>query len=112
MIEAATEHDRRDEVDDDVPGGAVGLGAVIRIGVGDALANPGHPVVLHRHDDELAIDHAPEAGLEVPDQREVQQAHFEAFDPHRSMLSAIPAGWASAVYCARSWTSGTLRSRE
>ena len=45
MIEATAEHERRDELGDDVPRRPRGLGAVVRVGVGDALAEPADAVV-------------------------------------------------------------------
>ena len=82
------EHARRDEVRDDVPHGLVGLGAVVRILLGDALAVAGRAVAVDAHEDEMFVVDAAEAGLEEVDERELQQTQLQTFDLHGAMISS------------------------
>ena len=63
------------------------LGAVVGIGVGHAFADPDRAVAFDGDEQEDALVHAPEARLEETDERQAQQAQFEAIDPHPTMLS-------------------------
>ena len=86
MIELASQNDRRDELCNDVPRRARRLGAVVRIRVGNALADSDRPTVFDGDEDELAIDGPPEARLEVSNERQVQQTQLDAFDQEGTML--------------------------
>ena len=83
MLERRAEHARRDEVVDDVPAGLVGFRAVVRILLRDAFTVAGDAAVVDAHEDEVFVVDAPEAGLEEVDERELQQAQLQTFDPHR-----------------------------
>src|SRR4029450_7754599 len=50
--ELAAEHERSDEVVDDVPRRACRFGAVVRIFIGDALGEASAPLLLDRNEDE------------------------------------------------------------
>src|SRR5262252_2634957 len=87
MAEIGADHARRDEVGDDVPARVVGFGAVVRIDLGDALAVARHAVAVDTNEDEMFVVDAAEAGLEEVDERELQQAQLQTFDPHGAMIS-------------------------
>ena len=87
MIESLAEDERRQEFRDDVPRSAGGLGTVVGIAIGDALAKAAFAFALDRHEQELAIVDASEARLEESDERKAQQPQLEAFDSHPPMLS-------------------------
>ena len=76
------EDQRRDELADDVPGRLGGLAAVVRVVLGDALAPAHVPAAFHFHEQEEAVVRAPEAGLEMADQRQAEEAKLEAFYAH------------------------------
>ena len=82
MREVVAEHERRDEVRDDVPGGPCGLGAVERVGVRHALAEPDGAVLLDRDDHERAIVDPAEAGFEEANERQPQHPQLDPLDPH------------------------------
>ena len=87
-VERASEHERREELADDVPRGPRGLGAVERIGVGDAFAD----ARARRRSSTVtstnaAVVDAAEARLEEPDERQAQQPQLDALDSHPPMLS-------------------------
>ncbi len=88
--EGAPEHQRRDEVRDDVPRGARRFRAVVRVRVGNALAESAGAVVIYPDEHERAIDDAPEARLEETDQRKTQETQLDPLDSHRTMLSQSP----------------------
>ena len=86
VVELTGEHQRRDELADDVPRRLVGFGAVVR--VASATHSPSPTPRRRRPSPAGTIDrHASEAGLEEPDERQGEQPQFDAFDPHRTMLS-------------------------
>ena len=66
----------------------VGLGAVVRILLGDALAVAGRAVAVDPHQDEVFVVDAAEAGLEEVDERELQETQLQTFDLHRAMISS------------------------
>ena len=88
MPEGRAEHARRDEIRDDVPTGLVGLRAVVRILLRDALAEAGGALAVDAHDDEVFLVDAAETGLEEVDERELQQTQLQTFDLHCAMISS------------------------
>ena len=89
--ESLAEHQRCEEIRDDVPRRPRGLGTVERIGIGHAFPDADRPTLFDRHELELPLVNAPEARLEITHERQAHQAQFEPFDPHRPMLSqALP----------------------
>ena len=76
---------RRDPIADHVPRGVDGFRAVVRLLVGDALADPCHPsssTVTRRN----SCRHPPETGFEVGDER---QPHPSQLDTRRCQTTAL-----------------------
>ena len=72
-----------------MPRGDVGFGAVVRIDVGDALAEPLGAVAVERHEDERLVVDAAEAGLEEGDERQPQQPQPQPLDAEHGPISTI-----------------------
>jgi hypothetical protein len=87
MRELAAEHERSDEVVDDVPRGACRFGAVVRIFIGDALGEASAPLLLDRNEDEGTLMNAAKAGLEEANERETKQTQLDPLDTHGTMLT-------------------------
>jgi deoxyguanosine kinase len=115
MIESLAEDERRQKFRDDVPRSAGGLGAVVGIAVGDALAKAVFAVAVDCDEQELAIVDTAEAGLEESDERKAQQPQLEAFDSHPPMLSqgdgAARDGAATEPHRSSCYTRNTLDFR-
>src|SRR5262249_32421927 len=90
--ERRADHARRDEVPDDVPAGVVRLGAVVRILIRDAFAEPARAVAVHAHQDEVLVFDAAEAGLEEMYERELQESQLESIYLHRLVRTGMLRG--------------------
>ena len=88
MRQFDAEHARRDEVGDDVPGGLVRLGAVIRIAVGHALAEAARAVFVGAHQHEALAVGAAEARFKRANERKLDEPQLEPIDLHGAMISS------------------------
>ena len=77
-LEAEREGD--EEVPQHVEDGLAGLGQVVRIGVGHALAVAGHPARGDADEEELLVGRRSEGRLERPPQREAQVSDLDALE--------------------------------
>jgi hypothetical protein len=84
--EVAPEQHGRNEIRDDVPGRPRGLGAVERVFVGDALADPADAFTLDPDQHERPVVDPAEARLEEPHQRKSQEPQLDPLDSHGTML--------------------------
>jgi hypothetical protein len=82
MRELTAEHQRRNELRDDMPGRGRRFSAVERIRVGDTFPNADRAVVFDRDQHEGAFVNAAEAGLEEADQREAEPPQLDSVDAH------------------------------
>src|SRR4029453_18975285 len=82
MRELAREHERREKVLDDVPRGDRRLGAVIRIDVRHAFADPFDAIACDRQQDERAIVDAAEARFEKRHERQPYEPQRHLLDSH------------------------------
>ena len=94
MRELAAEHERSDEVVDDVPRRACRFGAVVRIFIGDALGEASAPLLLDRDEDEGTLMNTAKAGLEEANERKTKQTQLDPLDTHGTMLTQE-----AALYC-------------
>src|SRR5205814_2037040 len=88
MRKLGAEDARRDEALDDVPHRVVGFAAVVRIGLGDALAVAGDAAAIDPHENEMFVVDAAETRLEEVDERELHETQLQTFDLHCAMISS------------------------
>ncbi len=86
MSEVPPQHRGGDELFDDVPRRTGGLGPVIGVRLGHALADTSDAVPFHQHQDEGALVDPAEARLEESDQRKAQEPQLDPLDSHATML--------------------------